>query len=136
MVRFSLSLSAVMALVLGLAACAPSGVQPVAQYRPGDEGRSCAALKAEIAGNEAEMGRLIPIGKAAGGGLEGAIGSVLVHVRQLFTESADDEALVLATLKRRNQWIRQVAFEKPDCQLPAPRYTFARKRSEDERRDY
>ncbi len=136
MIRFSLSLTAVMALVLVLAACAPSGVQPIAQYRPGDEGRSCTALKAEVAENEAEMGRVIPLGAAAGGGIEGAIGSVLVHVRQLFTDSAEDEALLLAALKRRNQWIRQVAFEKTDCRLPPPRYVFARKRTEDEQRDY
>ncbi len=54
----------VLSLSFGCGGVAPN---PVSQYQPGDEKRSCDGLKSEIARNEAEIEELLPDEDVPGG---------------------------------------------------------------------
>jgi len=105
--------------VLALAGCGGKAPNPVSQYQPGDEDRSCMGLKSEIAENEAEIARLSPGEDATGKNVALGVAGAFVIVPWFFMDFKDGEGVEIQALKRRNQWLREVAHEK-DCGFPPP----------------
>jgi hypothetical protein len=109
-----------MALV---SACGGKSANPVSQYQPGDEGRSCQGLKTEISNNEAEIARLLPYEDATGKNVALGVAGAFFIVPWFFMDFKEGEATELQALRRRNQWLREVASTK-DCGVPASQYVF------------
>jgi len=109
----------IMCGVLALAGCGGKAPNPVSQYQPGDEQRTCVGLKSEIAANEAEIAKLAPGEDATGKNVALGVAGAFVIVPWFFMDFKDGEAVEIQALKRRNQWLREIAYEK-DCGLPPP----------------
>lgn len=123
--RISLKPLALAGLML-VAACGGKAPNPVAQYQPGDENRSCGGLKVEIANNEAEIARLIPYEDATGKNVALGVAGAFFIVPWFFMDFKEGEATELQALRRRNQWLREVASDKA-CQVPQSQFVFAEK---------
>lgn len=106
-----------------VSACGGKAPNPVAQYQPGDENRSCQGLKGEIANNEAEIARLIPYEDATGKNVALGVAGAFFIVPWFFMDFKEGEATELQALRRRNQWLREVASNK-DCQVPQSQFVF------------
>ena len=106
-----------------LAACGGSAPNPVVRYQPGDEDRSCTGLKSEIAENEAEIARLVPYEDATGKNVALGVTGFFLIVPLFFMDFKEGEAIEVDALRRRNQWLREVAGDK-DCSLPPPTVVF------------
>ncbi len=123
--HFSLKLLAVASVVL-VSACGGKAPNPVAQYQPGDEDRSCQGLKAEISNNEVEVARLLPYEDATGKNVVLGVTGVFLIVPWFFMDFKEGEATELQALRRRNQWLREVASNQ-DCKIPRTQFVFSEK---------
>lgn len=112
--------------VVLVSACGGKGPNPVAQYLPGDEGRTCSGLKTEISSNEAEIARLVPYEDATGKNVALGVTGVFLIVPWFFMDFKEGEATELQALRRRNQWLREVASTK-DCSIPRSQFVFNEK---------
>ena len=112
--------------VVFLSACGGKAPNPVAQYQPGDEGRTCPGLKTEISSNEAEIARLVPYEDATGKNVALGVAGVFLIVPWFFMDFKEGEATELQALRRRNQWLREVASTK-DCSIPRSQFVFDEK---------
>jgi hypothetical protein len=92
-------------------------------YQPGDERRSCEGLKVEIASNEAEIARLLPYEDATGKNVALGVAGAFLIVPWFFMDFKDGEAIEVKALRRRNDWLREIAAGK-DCVVPAPTFKF------------
>ncbi len=106
-----------------VSACGGKSANPVSQYQPGDEARSCEGLKTEISNNEGEIARLVPYEDATGKNVALGVAGVFFIVPWFFMDFKEGEATELQALRRRNQWLREVASTK-DCSIPASQYVF------------
>ncbi len=120
--RISLKPLALAGLIL-VSACGGKAPNPVAQYQPGDENRSCEGLKGEIANNEAEIARLVPYEDATGKNVVLGVAGAFFIVPWFFMDFKEGEATELQALRRRNQWLREVASNK-DCQIQQSQFVF------------
>lgn len=120
-----MKLLAVTSAVL-VSACGGKAPNPVAQYQPGDEGRSCPGLKTEISSNEAEIARLLPFEDATGKNVVLGVAGAFLLVPWFFMDFKEGEATELQALRRRNQWLREVASNK-DCNIPRSQLVFSEK---------
>lgn len=118
--RISLNLLAIAGMVL-VSACGGKAPNPVSQYQPGDEDRSCDGLKTEIASNEADIARLIPYEDATGKNVALGVAGAFFLVPWFFMDFKEGEATELQALRRRNQWLREVASNK-DCNIPRSQF--------------
>lgn len=121
--RASFAVSTVVASSLLLAACGGSSPNPVVQYQPGDEGRTCEGLRHEIAANEAEIIRRLPGEDATGKNVALGIAGAFFLVPLFFMDFKDAERIEIDSYRRRNLWLREVAASK-DCSLPEPKVKF------------
>ncbi len=122
----------VVLLVLGfLSACGGVAPNPVSQYQPGDEKRSCDGLKSEIARNETEIEKLLPDEDATGKNVALGVAGAFLLVPWFFMDFKEGEAVDIRALHRRNTWLREVAADK-GCEVPPPRFKFEEKPSPDE----
>lgn len=83
-----------------VSACGGKAPNPVAQYQPGDENRSCQGLKGEIANNEAEIARLIPYEDATGKNVALGVAGAFFIVPWFFMDFKEGEATELQALRR------------------------------------
>lgn len=127
--RVSLRPLALASVISGMAlvsACGGKTANPVSQYQPGDEGRSCEGLKTEISSNDAEIARLIPYEDATGKNVALGVAGAFFIVPWFFMDFKEGEATELQALRRRNQWLREVASDK-SCNIPRSRYVYDEK---------
>ncbi len=120
-------------LVLALAlisSCGGRTPNPVVSYQPGDDQRSCEGLKMEIANNEREIVTLLPYEDASGKNVALGVTGVFFIVPFFFMDFKDAEELEIKALRRRNQWLREVAHNN-NCTLPPPKLKFEEKAEED-----
>jgi hypothetical protein len=135
-VRTKYLLAGLLGTALMLSACGGKAPNPIAQYQPGDEKRGCMGLKSEIATNDAEISRMVPSEDATGKNVALGVAGAFLIVPWFFMDFKDGEAVEINALRRRNQWLREVASEK-DCSIPPPTVVFEDKpddgeKSEDE----
>lgn len=109
--------------LLLVAGCGGRTPNPIVQYQPGDEKRSCEGLKSEIAYNEAEIGRLLPYEDATGKNVALGVTGALFIVPLFFMDFKDAEEIEVRALRRRNQWLREVASNN-DCQVAPSKFIF------------
>ena len=110
-------------ILLTLSGCGGKAPDPIAQYQPGDEDRSCEGLKSEIAANEAEISKMLPGEDATGKNVALGVAGAFLLVPWFFMDFKEGEAIEIKALRRRNQWLREVASEK-DCTVPPPTVVF------------
>ena len=132
--KYDKFLAAFMCAVLTLAGCGGKAPNPVSQYQPGDEDRSCVGLKSEIAANEAEIARLAPGEDAMGKNVALGVAGAFVLVPWFFMDFKDGEGVEIQALRRRNQWLREIAYEK-DCSIPPSTVVFEEEPSADKSSD-
>ncbi|MEE8188252.1 MAG: hypothetical protein V3T80_03500 [Kiloniellales bacterium] len=118
-----LALASAISVMALVSACGGKSANPVNQYQPGDEARSCEGLKTEISSNEAEIARLIPYEDATGKNVALGVAGAFFIVPWFFMDFKEGEATELQALRRRNQWLREVASGK-DCSIPASQFVF------------
>ncbi len=116
-------------LALIIVGCGGKSPNPIASYQPGDEKRSCGGLKAEIAMNEVEVGKLVPYEDATGKNVALGVAGAFLIVPWFFMDFKEGEAIELQALRRRNQWLREVAADK-DCSVPPSKFLFEPKPEE------
>ena len=116
-------------LALFVVACGGKSANPVVSYQPGDEKRSCEGLKSEIALNEAEIAKLVPYDDATGKNVALGVTGFFLIIPWFFMDFKEGEAIEIQALRRRNQWLREVASDK-DCSLPPPTVVFEEKPEE------
>ena len=110
-------------LIFALASCGGRTANPVASYQPGDEKRSCDGLRMEIADNEQDISKLIPFEDATGKNVALGVAGAFLIVPWFFMDFKDAEKIEIKALRRRNQWLREVASNK-DCSIPPSKYRF------------
>ena len=110
-------------VALLLAGCGGRPPNPVAQYLPGDEQRSCEGLKSEVANNEAEILRLLPDEDATGKNVVLGVAGAFLLVPWFFMDFKEAEATEIQALRRRNQSLREIAGTK-GCAIPPPTVVF------------
>ena len=115
--------SLVCAFALALSGCCGRAPNLVVAYQPGDEDRSCEALRAEIAENETEIVKLLPGEDATGKNVALGVTGAFLVVPLLFMDFKDGECIEIDALRRRNLWLREAAHNK-GCSLPAPALVF------------
>lgn len=108
---------------LVVSSCGGRSANPVVQYQPGDEKRSCDGLKSEIANNEAEIAKLLPEEDATGKNVALGVAGAFLLVPWFFMDFKEAEATEIQALRRRNQWLREVAANNT-CTLPPPTIKF------------
>jgi len=100
------------ATILALCGCAGKTPNPIPQYQPGDDGRSCESIKLEIADNEAAVLKLIPQENKTGKNVVlGATGAIFL-VPLFFMDFSDAERIEIEAYKRRNNYLRILADQK------------------------
>ena len=104
-----------------LLGCGGKAADPIPQYQPGDEARSCSGLKAEIANNEAEIAKLLPSEDATGKNVALGVAGVFLIVPWFFMDFKEGEATEIKALRRRNQWLREAAANK-NCEVPPSKF--------------
>ena len=106
------SLCLLLIVSLFYAGCAGREANPIPAYLPGDENRSCPALKAEMAQIQADMQRLLPKTNKFATNTLWAIGGVLVIVPFFFMDLKDAEKIEYDALRTRYNRLLIIATEK------------------------
>lgn len=116
MQRFAIN-AVLLVLVALISGCGGRSANPVSQYQPGDENRTCEGLKSEIANNEVEIAKLLPYEDATGKNVALGVTGAFFIVPLFFMDFKDGEETEIKALQRRNQWLREVAYNK-NCEIP------------------
>lgn len=106
------SICLLLACSVFLAGCAGREANPIAIYLPGDENRSCTALKAEIAQLQVDMQRLLP---KTDKGLTNALwatAGVFFIVPFFFMDMKDAEKIEFDAMRKRHNRLLVYAAEK------------------------
>jgi len=101
-----------LAFAVLFAGCAGREANPIPVYLPGDENRSCIALKAEIAELQVDMARLLP---KTDKGLTNALwaaGGVVAIVPFFFMDFKDAEKIEFDAMRQRHNRLLVYAAEK------------------------
>lgn len=98
------------------AGCAGREANPIPAYLPGDENRSCPALKAEMAQIQADMQRLLPKTNKFATNTLWAIGGCLVIVPFFFMDLKDAEKIEYDAFRTRYNRLLIIAADK-ECDL-------------------
>ena len=104
-------------VILVVAACGGRSPNPVVSYQPSDHKRSCEALRMEISNNEREINTLLPYEDATAKNVALGVTGFFFIVPLFFMDFKDAEELEIKALRRRNQWLREVAHNN-DCAPP------------------
>ncbi len=105
-------ISLVLACSVFLVGCAGREANPIAVYLPGDENRSCTALKTEVAQLQADMARLLP---KTDKGLTNALwaaGGVVAIIPFFFMDFKDAEKIEFDAMRQRHNRLLVYATEK------------------------
>ena len=87
--------------------CMGRDANPIARYSPGDEKRSCASLKAEIAENEAQISK-----KLAKDASKFWSNAAWVLITPLAMDVKQSEKVEAEALQRRNRALKIIMIEK------------------------
>lgn len=102
----------VLAVWSGLSACAGHTPNPVQSYQPGDDRKSCAAIKAELANTETDIRAKIPdADKTAQNVALGVAGAFLI-VPWFFMDLSKADQVELEALRHRYNTLVIMASEK------------------------
>lgn len=100
-----------------LASCAGQEANPVAIYIPGDENKSCNALRAEIANIDKQITRKqAQKKKQEGENIVWFLGGFLLIVPWFFMDLKDAEKVEIAALQQRKDALLVIAAEK-NCEF-------------------
>lgn len=124
--RASLAITTLVSTSLLLAACGGSSPNPISQYQPGDETRSCEGLRHEISTNENEIVKRLPGEDATGKNVALGVAGAFLLVPLFFMDFKDAERIEIDSYRRRNLWLREVAAKK-ECDVPPPKVKFEEK---------
>lgn len=93
--------------------CAGREANPLATYLPGDERRSCMALKAEVAQLQADMARMLPkTDKGLTNALWAGVGVFTLGVGFIFMDFKDAERIEFDAMRQRHNRLLIYAAEK------------------------
>ena len=106
----------VLCFAVFFAGCAGREANPIPAYLPGDENRSCPALKAEMAQIQADMQRLLPKTNKFATNTLWAVGGCIIIVPFFFMDLKDAEKIEYDALRTRYNRLLIIASEK-DCDL-------------------
>jgi len=106
----------VLCFAIFFAGCAGREANPIPAYLPGDENRSCQALKAEMAQIQSDMQRLLPQTNKFATNTLWAIGGCLVIVPFFFMDLKEAEKIEYDALRTRYNRLLIIASEK-NCDL-------------------
>ena len=96
-----------------LASCAGQEANPIAIYIPGDENKSCNALKAEIANIDKQITRKQAQKKTKeGGNILWFLGGFLLIVPWFFMDVKDSEKIEIDALQQRKDALLVIAADK------------------------
>ena len=101
-------------LVLGatLTACAGRGAIPVAQMQPGDNRKSCEALRHDVEAAQADISRLTPQTDKTGKNVAIGVVGLFIPIVWLFMDLSDAERQEIAALQNRNNRLTSIAVDK------------------------
>lgn len=95
-----------------VAGCAGKTANPIPQYQPGDEARSCKAIKVEIADNEAAVLKLVPQENKTGKNVALGVTGAFFIVPLFFMDFSDAERVEIEAYRRRDNYLRVLAEQK------------------------
>ncbi len=99
-------------LMINIVGCAGRTANPVASYLPGDENRSCMALKAEISQLQIDMQRLLPKTDKGMSNALWATAGVFFIVPFFFMDFKDAEKIEFEAMRQRHNRLLVYAAEK------------------------
>ena len=102
----------VLAVCVGLSACAGRTPNPVQSYQLGDDRKSCAALKAELANTEADILRKVPEADKTGQNVALGVAGAFFIVPWFFMDLSKADQVELEALRRRYNNLVILASEK------------------------
>jgi predicted nucleic acid-binding Zn ribbon protein len=106
-------ISSTLAFAIFFAGCAGREANPMPVYLPGDENRSCTALKSEVAQLQADMERLLPkTNKGLTNALWGAAGVFTLGIGFFFMDLKDAEKIEFDAMRQRHNRLLVYAAEK------------------------
>ncbi len=117
--------------LMTVSACGGRDPNPVSRYEIGDEDRACEGLKVEIADNEQEMLKLLPYEDATGKNVALGVTGYFLIVPLFFMDFKDAEAIEIRALRKRNQWLRELAHRK-GCTVPPPKIQWQEESDEEQ----
>lgn len=106
------SICLLLCISLILTGCAGREANPIAAYLPGDENRSCTALKAEVSQLQVDMARLLP---KTDKGLTNALwatAGVFLIIPFFFMDMKDAEKIEFDAMRRRHNRLLVYAAER------------------------
>ena len=92
--------------------CAGRTANPVADYRIGDETRSCASLKAEVSQINADIARLVSDTDKTGKNVALGVAGLFLIVPWFFMDLSDAERTEAEAYRRRHNRLTQIAADK------------------------
>jgi len=106
------SICVVLCVSLFLTGCAGRDANPMPVYLPGDENRSCAGLKAEVAQLQADMQRILPKTNKGLSNALWATAGVFFIVPFFFMDLKDAEKIEFDAMRQRHNRLLVYAAEK------------------------
>ena len=102
----------VVAVCFGLSACAGHTPNPVQSYQPGDDRKSCAAIKAELTNTEADIRAKVPDADKTAQNVALGVAGVFLIVPWFFMDLSKADQVELEALRRRYNTLVIMASEK------------------------
>ena len=109
-------ISIFLVITLVFSGCGGREANPIPLYLPGDEDRSCTALKAEVTQLQADMARILPKTNKFGSNALWAAGGVFLIVPFFFMDLKDAEKVEFEAMRQRHNRLLIYAKEK-DCTM-------------------
>jgi hypothetical protein len=106
--------TAALAGVMLLAACAGREANPVSEYRPGDDEKSCQRLQSEIEQIDAEIRAMLPDTDKTGQNVALGVAGAFLIVPWFFMDFSEAEKIEVKALRRRYNHLVLLGREK-DC---------------------
>lgn len=100
--------------VLTVSACAGRTPNPVAEYKYGDEKKSCSRLQAEISNTEAEITAKLPAVDKTGSNVALGVAGAFLLVPWFFMDFSEADRVEVEALRRRYNNLVGIAADK-DC---------------------
>jgi hypothetical protein len=102
----------VVAVCIGLSACAGRTPNPIQSYQPGDDRKSCAALRAELTNTETDIRAKIPESDKTAQNVALGVAGVFLIVPWFFMDLSKADQVELEALRRRYNTLAIMASEK------------------------
>lgn len=110
------SICIILTVAIFIAGCAGREANPIPAYLPGDDTRSCQALKAEIAQLQADMNRLLPKTSKGVSNALWATAGVFLIVPFFFMDLKGAEKIEFEAMRTRHNRLLIIAADR-DCDM-------------------